>query len=320
MPPRTNMADAEALNDYRRNEDFARDLGAEDESIRDTILDIYDGRPVIGAGLLVVDGAAADTFLVTAGRARDCNGRHIVVPVNVDNIPCANNTGAYNYIAIRHVWTYANPDAACKSGLAYNRQRSDGYEIQVTSIYYPAAHSEAAGWVRIARAAKVAGVWWYDYENYGGMYPRSGSVLEGASFGTSRTGTAQEYTCDFSYLGAPPGATLMNRHTVAAVDFWRVPYDFRVLRVEVDARLADPAANTQINLFQNGVAHAAWPAGTLILTALATNAVWYNPEGMTVAARVEYYKDDLIQVQLFPLGAGPTDITVVISGYCIGTI
>jgi len=308
MVSRTNVNDPEFPNDWYRNNDVRQDLTAEEAAIRDTMVDIYGiTNAYIFSGLTVEDGAGVDTFLVNAGRCRDYLKYHIVLAVNVDNIPCVDNTGAWNYIAVRHIWAYANPDAAVKSGIAYNRQRSDDYEINVAN----AAHNEAAGWVRLARARVVGAIWEYDMEFTEGV----------ANYGRSRTAELESWSIDFSYLGVLGGLVLMDRHSLVGLDIWRVPFDFLVCRVEVDARIADPLAATNVDLMQNGVNHPNWAAGgVLILAATLLNAIWYSPEGEVAGLPIQYHKNDLIQVQLTPAGAGPTDLAVLISGRKTGTV
>ena len=309
MVDQTNANDPEFLNDWYRNNDVRQDLTAEETAIRDTMVDIYGiTNAYIFAGLTVEDGAGADTFLVNAGRCRDYLKYHIVLAANVDNIPCLDATGAWNYIAIRHIWTYANADAPAKAGIAYNRQRSDGYEINVAVV----AHNEAAGWVRLARAAKVGALWIYDMEFTEGI----------ANYGRSRTAELESWSIDFSYLGLVAGPTvLMDRHSLVGLDMWRVPFDFLACRVEIDARVVG-ANNMDVDLFQNGVPHPAWPpGGVLVLTAGDTNDTWYSPEGIVLGVGpVQYYKDDLIQVQLTPGIGAPTDIAVLISGRKTGNV
>jgi len=309
MVSRTNVNDPEWLNDHGRLNDYLQDLTTEEAAIRDTMVDIYGiTNAYIFSGLTVEDGAGADTFLVNAGRCRDYLKYHIVLAANVDNIPCVDNTGAWNYIAVRHIWAYANPDAAVKSGIAYNRQRSDAYEIDVAL----AAHNEAAGWVRLARARVVGAIWEYDMEFTEGV----------ANYGRSRMAELESWSIDFSYLGVLGGLVLMDRHSLVGLDIWRVPFDFLVCRVEVDARIADPLAATNVDLMQNGVNHPSWVAGSFPLPATLLNAVYYSPvgEGPVGLGAVQYHKNDLIQVQLTPAGAGPTDLAVLISGRKTGTV
>jgi len=309
MVDRTNVNDAEFPNDWYRNNDVLQDLTAEETAIRDTMVDIYGiTNAYIFSGLTVENGAGVDTFLINAGRCRDYLKYHIVLPFNVDNIPSVDLTGAWNYIAVQHQWAYANPDAAVKSGLAYNRQRSDFYLINVAL----AAHNEAAGWVRLARARLIGGVWEYDMEFTEGI----------ANYGRSRTAELESWAIDFSYLGQPGGLVLMDRHSLVGLNLWRVPFDFLVCRVEVDARVADPAAATDVDLIQNGVNHPNWGAGSFTLPMTLLNAVHYSPIGSDPAGvgLVQYYKDDLIQVQLNPAGVAPTDIAVLISGRKTGTV
>lgn len=307
MVDRTNVNDAEWPNDWYRNNDVLRDLNSEEQAIRDIMIDIYGAQAWIFSGLVVEDGATADTFKITAGRARDNNKYHILLGADHDNEPCFDATGLDNFIAIRHIWAYSEPDAAVKSGIAYNRVRSDHYEINVAA----AAHAEAAGWVRLARAYKVGGVWCYDME-YG---------IGNPNYGRSREAELDAWTIDFAYWGVLAGAVLLDRHSLIALDLWRVPFDFLVCRVEVDVRVADPAAATTFDLFQNGVIHPSWGAGvTLILPATDTNAIWYNDEGLTSTGEVFYSKNDLIQVSATPLGAGPTDIALLISGRKLGGV
>jgi len=319
----TNVNDAAFLGDgrsgdYYRNEDVRRDLNAGAEALRDTMIDMYGSPAYIFGGLRVVDGTALGTFAVQAGRCRD-NGKYsIIVPALVDDIvPAALlPAGLTNYIAVRHVWAYANPDAACKTGIAYNRQRSDFYEIGVALTPY----AEKDGWVRLAAATPVAGAWVYDME----------SISRNATAPTearSLSADPGEWTIDFSYSGLP-GNDLMDRHSIIGGpaagptgNIWRVPFDLLVCRVEVDARVAG-GANTNINLWQGIGAHPNWFPGELVLLLGSTNAIWYDPEGIAsgVAAAIQYYKDDLIQVELAPAGAPPTDLTVIISGRQTGNV
>ena len=328
MVDRSNVSDP-AFVKYKcdvRQEDVRRDLNAEDQAIRDAVIDFFDGEPFIGTGLLVENGAGADTFKVTAGRARDCNGRHIVVPVAVDNIPCVDNTGDYNYIAIRHVWTYENADAAVKTGLAYFRQRSEGYEINVALVGDP--RDETEGWVRLALARKIGAVWHYYMERYASAedYPRSATGAAGTFFGRTEALSLGQTTEYFSVLGAPMAGVLMDRHGIPGGppgaptgDIWPVPFDLLVCRVEVRARVAG-AAFMNVDLWQNGAVHPNWPPGLFPLPFGDLNAVWYNPEGITPGnVFMQYYKNDLIQVELTSAGF-PTDITVLISGIITGNI
>jgi hypothetical protein len=278
------------------------------------MVDIYGiTNAYVFAGLTVENGAGLDTFLVNAGRCRDYQKYHIVVPANVDNIPCVDNTGNWNYIAVRHIWAYANADAAVKSGLAYMRQRSDAYEINVAN----AAHNEAAGWVRLARARVIGGVWEYDME-----------FTEGnPNYGRSRMAELESWSIDFAHLGAPMAAVLMDRHTIVGGppgaptgDLFRVPFDFLVCRIEVDVRIG-AAANMTVDPWQNGVIHPNWGAAAdLVLIAGATDDVWYEPEGMAAGGVMQYYKNDLIQVELNSAGGFPTDIVVLISGRKTGNV
>ena len=308
MVDQTNVNDPEFLNDWYRNNDVRYDLNTVREIGRNIMVDIYGiTNAYIFSGLTVEDGAGADTFLVNAGRCRDYQKYHVILAAGVDNIPCLDATNAWNYIAIRHIWMYANPDAAVKSGIAYNRQRLDHYEINVALV----AHNEAAGWVRLARARKIGGVWEYDME-----------FTEGdPNYGRSRTAELESWTIDFSYLGLVAAPTvLMDRHSLLGLDMWRVPFDFLACRVEIDARVVG-ANNMDVDLFQNGVPHPAWPpGGVLVLTAGDTNDTWYSPIGTTAGGLVQYYKDDLIQVQLTPGLAAPTDIAVLISGRKTGNV
>jgi len=314
MVSRTNITDAEFLNDWYRNNDVLQDLTAEEAAIRDTMVDIYGiTNAYVFSGLTVEDGAGANTFLVNAGRCRDYLKYHIVVAANVDNIPCLDATGVWNYIAVRHIWTYANADAAVKSGIAYNRQRSDGYEINVAAV----AHAEAAGWVRLARAQKIGGVWIYDME-----------FTEGdPNYGRSRTAELESWAIDFSHVGVPGAGVLMNRHDILGGppgaptgDLWRVPFDFLVCRVEVDVRTPGVADMT-VAPWRNGAVHFGWvPAADLVLVAGNFSDIWYSPEGIASAGAMQYYKNDLIQVELACGGVFPTDIVVLISGRKTGNV
>ena len=315
MVSRTNVNDAQFMNDWYRSNDVLQDLTAEEQAIRDTMVDIYGiVNAYIFSGLTVEDGAGADTFLVNLGRCRDYQKYHIVVPANVDNIPCVDATGAWNYIAVRHIWAYANPDAAVKSGIAYNRQRSDFYEIDVKLA---PAHVEANGWVRLARARKIGGIWYYDMEFTEGV----------ANYGRSRTAELESWSIDFTYMGLPGAGVLMNRHDMVGgppgaptADIFEIPFDFLVCRVSIRAMTAPPAVGTDVILWQNGAMHGSWLVGDLTLAAGAVQAIWYDPEGTSGAGIMQYYKNDLIQVELSSAAVYPTDIIVLISGRKTGNV
>ena len=242
----------------------------------------------------------------------------IIVPALVDNIAPAQPLAANvtNHIAIRHAWTYANPDAAVKSGIAYNRTRSDAYEIDVRISPF----GEADGWVRLASATPVGGVWVYNMERVDDNTPLASPRSRNAELG--------KWVIDFSFLGVP-GNDLMNRHSIIGGpaagptgNLFRVPCDLLVCRVGVSARLAG-GANTDINLWQGPAIHPNWAAGVdLVLPLGLTNAIYYDPEGLSAGGggTIQYYKDDLIQVELAPLGLAPTDLTVIVSGRKTGNI
>ena len=308
-------------------EDVRRDLNAEDQAIRDTVLDFFDGEPFIAEGLLLANGTIVDTVKVLPGRARDYNGRHIVVPIAVDNI-AVDNTGLWNYIAIRHTWAYDDPDAAVKTGLAYNRVRSDWYEIVAETVGGP--HAESEGWIRLGRARKVV-VWEYDYERYeaaGLNYPRTnsgGGGIPGTSAERLSMGSAAFM---FTYFGSPVAGVLMNRHDITGGppglptgDLHAIPFDFLVCRVDVRVNVA-AALDTTIDLWQNGAVHANWVPGELTLAAADTTAGWFNPYGIGIAnLPIQYYAGDLIQVELNSAGLPyPTDISVTISGINTGNV
>ena len=309
MVSRTNVNDAQFLNDWYRNNDVLQDLTAEEAAIRDTMVDIYGiTNAFIFNGLSVEDGAGLDTFDISAGRARDYLKYHIVLPAAHLGEPCLDNTGVWNYIGIQHQWAYANPDAAVKSGLGYNRQRSDFYTINVKLA---PAHVEAAGWVRLARARKIGGVWEFDHEYTEGV----------ANYGRSRTAELESWTIDFSYMGLPGAGILLNRHDMVGgppgaptADIFEVPFDFLVCRVSIRVMTAPPAAGTDVLLWQNGAQHPNWLAGDLTLAAGAADDVWYDPDGMAGGGVMQYYKNDRIQVELSSAGVFPTDIVVLISG------
>jgi hypothetical protein len=75
-----------------------------------------------------------------------------------------------------------------------------------------------------------------------------------------------------------------------------------------------------VDLWQNGAFHPNWGAGAdLILLLGATNEIFYHPEGMAAGGLMQYYKDDLIQVELTSAGF-PQDIVVLISGRKTGNV
>ena len=147
-----------------------------------------------------------------------------------------------------------------------------------------------------------------------------------ANYGRSRTAELDAWHIDFAFLGAPGAGVLMDRHTIVGGppgaptgDLWRVPFDFLVCRIEVDARVAS-AANMSVDPWQNGGIHPNWaPGADLVLLAGDLNDTWYDPEGVATLGAMQYYKDDLIQVELASAGF-PTDIVVLISGRKTGTV
>ena len=315
MVSRTNINAAEWPDDWYLNADVLRDLNSEEQAIRDVMIDIYGITDAyIFAGLTVEDGATPDTFKINAGRCRDYLKYHIVIPNDIPGEPSVDVTGAWNYIAVRHIWNYSLPRPPAKGGAAYNAVRSDGYEINVALV----AHAEAAGWVRLARARKIGGVWEYDHLFAAGD----------PNYGRSREAEAGAWVIDFSYLGVPAAPTLMNRHTIVGGppgaptgDLWPVPFDFLVCRVEARCRVVS-AADLPIELWRNGTNHIAWPAGggDLVLAIGALNAIWWDKSGEASGGPVQYYKGNLIQVNLAVGLAAPTDITVTISGLKTGAI
>lgn len=303
MVSRTNVNDANFPNDWILNNDYKRDLNSEEEAIRDAMTDIYGSSYAYIFAGLTVESSAGDEFLVRAGRARDNLKKSIILPADVDHQACVDADGD-NFVAVKHVYTYSAADAAVKTGIAYNRIRADSYLINVAAV----AHDENAGWVRLARAYKSAGTWHFDHEQTSGI----------ANYARSRGAQPDNWTIDFVYPSVAAAPVLMNRHGLAAMNLWRVPFDFRVLRVEVDASLLG-ADGLDIDLFRNGFAHPNWV--TITLPAGDTNVVWYNPGGETNVGVIDYAKNDLIQVQLTPVGLGPASNPVaLISGIRTGSV
>jgi len=305
---RLNVNDPVFVRDEHdvRQGDYRMNNGTDEQDGRDVMVDLYAGQAYIFDGMRVMDGTMIG-FYVDAGRARDNAGRSIIIPVAVDNIPPAAPL-VTNYVAVRHRYARAGADQAVKTGLAYRRIISDDYELRVSV----APFDEGAGWVRLARVDWVAGAWVYNQE---------WTAIAGVGAGLalpqrSRQNVLAYWSEMFAYNGLPMGPVFMDRHTLVGLDQWRCPYDLIIYRVEVDVGIAG-ANNMTVDLFQNGAAHPGWPPGMLTLVALDTNALWYDPEG-TAAAALQYYKDELIQIQLTPGAGAPTDIVVNLAGVQTG--
>lgn len=299
MVSRTNVNDAAFPHDWILNNDYLRDSNANEEAIRDTMLDLFGTRAVIFSGLTIQNGTNPDTFMITTGRARDLNKFHVVVPAGgIDNIPALNTAGGWNYIAISHAWSYAGARAAVKNAAAYNSVRADSYLQDVN----PVIRNEAAGYILLGRAQKIAGVWYYEmWEPY-----------------RSIQATLNSFEIDFTYLGCPGGAAVWgNRHDLVGLDLFPVSTALVITRGTVMARVVG-TGNTDIELFANGanalgvgIAFVTLATGTLG----PTTAYW--PYGAL------YARGDRIQTNIVP-PIGPlvaaTDISVTFAGYRVGGV
>jgi len=287
MVNRTNVNDAFFSGDWILNDDYLRDVNASAEDDRLHGREHWSIYAVINEGLAVNDGTNPDTFMVRAGIARDMDKYLIYVPVDVDNVACVDTTGGPNYVAIRHTWAYAGARAAVKTASAYNSQRADSYEINVSGI----AQNEAAGWVRLCVATKSGGVWSYNFNRpYRSRFGQYGLV-----------------SWTFFYLGVVPVGPVLMLHQGVPYELWTCPVDALLCKMTIAARIAAAANPTVATARVNG-------AATALNVTLAGAALGpttnFSPTG--VAAVI----DQSVHVQIgCALGAGPTDVGVTLTGY-----
>jgi hypothetical protein len=285
MVDHTNVNDAAFLGDWILNTDYLRDLNSHEQAIRDTMLDLFGSDAIVFDGLMLSDGTNPDSVQVSAGRGRDNLKYHVLLAALVDNIPFVDATGGYNYVAIRHKWAYSGADASAKIGTAYNRIRSDDYEIEVAN----AIHAEAAGWINLGRAHKAGGIWYYEFN-----YPYR-------SYGSA----AIPFHMDFAYPGALPGVnTFMYRHGINA-DIIPVPFDFRASKYILNIGTG-VAGNVVIQLMQNGA--------VIMSATLAVGLGVFQSGIIAFQSIVDYAQNDLIQVQINDTAGGMADAYVDIIG------
>jgi hypothetical protein len=285
----TNVNDVNFPDDWVRNNDYLRDVNSHEAALRLHCREHWGAFAVINEGLLVQNGTNPDTFLITAGLARDMDKYPIVVPINVDNVACVDATGGWNYVAVRHPWAYSGDDAAVKTGVGYNRIRSDAYEVNVAGVQ----QVEAAGWVLLCRAYKSGGIWYYVYEQ---PY-------------RSRFGQFGLLNWTYVYAGiVPVGPNLMS-HQGAALELWTTPVDVALVKMTITAAVAAVVNSTVATARVGGA------ATTLAVTlpgGLTGPVTSYLQGGVTALI------DQIVHVEIgCALGGGPTNVGVSLTGYIL---
>ena len=297
MVSRTNVNDPNFLWDWIYNADYKQDANADEEAVRDFMVDIYGTDAVIFSGLVVGDGSKPDTFRITAGRARDKDKYHVVLPTDLDNQDSTVDSDEY-YVAIKHKYETSEPGTPAKdtTAAAYDRVRADGYQIGIDTTSY----SEDDEWVLLAMATKGSAGWEYDILDESGNPMRSRQAVRDAAFWT------------FTHIGTVTAdkPIFMEHHGVSA-NVFPGPFEVVINRISITAYAAGS---------EDVTATAAVGDGTLQVTLPATQTsteVAYDPLGQVVAA------DEKIQVTISlppETVGGPTDVAVVLSGYRTGDI
>ncbi|MEE9456757.1 MAG: hypothetical protein V3W11_06375 [bacterium] len=289
MVSRTNVNDAKFLKDWVKADDYRRDVNAAAEAARDVMLDIFGMPAIILSGLEVGDGTMPDTFLITAGRARDMKKYHVVVAADEDGVAVVDAGGGYNYVAIRHIWSYESPDGAHDTGLGYNRLRADDYEISVADSLF----DEAEGWVNLARAKKTAGVWAYDVQYPYRSHEATADVARWA------------FTLPDVYDSTSAGTTVSLYHHGLSEDVFPTPFDVRFHRLTVAAELPG-AGDVMATLTVNG-------ADTDLTATLPAGDI--GPVTVFVREGVEAQPDDVVQITVLSDLCGQTNLSAVVAGY-----
>jgi hypothetical protein len=160
MVERTNVNGAHFLEDWILNEDYRRDVNADELAIRDLSKDVYGGGPIIFEGLTLEPGSNPDTLKIKAGRARDGDHRHVVLPIDVDNFAENVEPDGYNYVAVKHELAYSGFRAAVKTGNGYQAVCADHYQIHVST----GPHLEGEGWINLGLAVGQGGTWTFAYD------------------------------------------------------------------------------------------------------------------------------------------------------------
>ncbi|MEE9456755.1 MAG: hypothetical protein V3W11_06365 [bacterium] len=299
MVSRTNVNDPNFLWDWIYNADYKRDANADEEANRDLMRDLYGTDAVIFSGLVVGDGSKPDTFRIAAGRARNQDKYHVVLPTDLDNQDSTADSDVY-YVAIKHKYETSEPGTPAKdtTAAAYDRVRADGYEIGIDTTSY----DEGVGWVLLAVATLGSAGWEYDNLDEYGISTRSRQAVRDAVFWTFTKGG--EVTADKPIF--------MTHHGVSS-NVFPGPFEVVINRISITAHTPSGGDVTV-------TATAAVGDGTLQVTLPATQTdteVAYDPLGQVVAA------DEKVQVTISRadvVGAGPEDVAVVLSGYRTGEI
>jgi hypothetical protein len=297
MVSRTNVNDPNFLWDWLYNEDYKRDVNADEEAIRDLMVDLYGTDAVIFSGLAVSDGSKPDTFRITAGRARDNEKYHVVLPADIDNLS-PDTTGDIYYIAIKHKYEESESGTPIKdtSAGAYDRVRADSYDIDIDTT----AHEESAGWIRLVAATKGSQGWEYHYLKPDGSNTptRSRQAVRDVAFWT--------FTIDEVEAEKP---VFMNHHGVSS-DVFPGPFDVVINRIAITANSSGDKDVTATATVGDGTLQVVLPEGE------TGTVVAYDPIGQIVSA------DQKVQVTISKAdtGDGPYDVAVVVSGYRTGEI
>ncbi|MGD8719135.1 MAG: hypothetical protein PVH29_09985 [Candidatus Zixiibacteriota bacterium] len=261
------------------------------------MVDLYGTDAVIFSGLAVSDGSKPDTFRITAGRARDNEKYHVVLPADLDNLSL-DTTGDIYYIAIKHRYEESESGAPVKDTSAgtYDRIRADAYEVGIDTDNL----WEIDGWVLLAKAMKGVQGWEYHYlETDGsGTRTRSRQAVRDVAFWT--------FTIDEVEAEKP---VFMNHHGVSS-DVFPGPFDVVINRIAITANSSGDQDVTATATVGDGTLQVVLPDGD------TGTVVAYDPIGQIVSA------DQKVQVTISKAdtGDGPYDVAVVVSGYRTGEI
>lgn len=159
MAEKFNINDPEALNDTLFPLDYRTDENANEQEHGEIVGDVLGDMPVIIEGLSVTTGTSALKFKILAGVGRDIDGLRVTLDSDQDDQePATVVEGAWNYIAIKHIYTYSDARLAKGSGVSYNSRRQDSCEIDISA----SEQLESEGYIRLTKAKNVGGVWEFD--------------------------------------------------------------------------------------------------------------------------------------------------------------
>jgi hypothetical protein len=170
MSTKFNRNDAQAGNDNFYHEDYKTDLNGVEQDNLATVVD-FEALPCIIEGLEVSTPTYPEaTTPISAGKARDKDGKPIIV-AEVDSVELLNTSGGNNYIILAHKYSTDTLRKAYSSGVEYDTRKYDDFELSV-------ADTKQAGDIILANIKKVGGVWLkYDSERTHPVYrPTSGDI------------------------------------------------------------------------------------------------------------------------------------------------